>query len=228
MTDNFTHYVQAYPTKDERATTVAKVLVEKLFVHYVRIHSNQGRDFESRFVRQLWTLLGIKKSRTTPYHPQGDPQPERFNQVSWLTDGDQNLMSFVNRFPGYQSTKSDLKGNKGLWRCGIKTICFHCLMGSGGLKYPLHLLQSQLHPGLIHRDEFLLLLYYQRKKKMMRRKNMYVTSSNSKCITRGRRGWWGRRRGCGNRAFLDVTYRNWTWCRNYECEGGGVPTKVQT
>ena len=84
VTDNFSRYTQAYPTKDQKALTVAKVLVEKFFIHYglpARIHSDQGRDFESRLIKELLSTLGIRKSRTTLYHPQGDPQPERFNRT---------------------------------------------------------------------------------------------------------------------------------------------------
>ncbi|KAL0188353.1 hypothetical protein M9458_015452, partial [Cirrhinus mrigala] len=77
-----THYAQAYPARDQKALTVTKILVEKFFVHYglpARIHSDQGRDFESKLIKELLEILGIRKSRTSPYHPQGDPQPERFN-----------------------------------------------------------------------------------------------------------------------------------------------------
>lgn len=82
VTDHYTRYAQAYTTKDQQEPTVAKVLVEKFFVHYglpSRIHSDQGRYFESRLMKELLSMLGIRKSRTTPYHPQGDPQPEQFN-----------------------------------------------------------------------------------------------------------------------------------------------------
>ncbi|XP_060799313.1 retrovirus-related Pol polyprotein from transposon opus isoform X1 [Neoarius graeffei] len=84
VTDHFTRYAQAFPTKDQTAVTVARTLWERYFIHYglpTRIHSDQGRDFESRLVTEMLTMLGVKKSRTSPYHPQGDPQPERFNRT---------------------------------------------------------------------------------------------------------------------------------------------------
>ncbi len=84
VTDHFTRYAQAFTTKYQKALTVVKVLFEKFFVHCglpARIHSDQGRDFESRTIKELLGMLGVHKSRTTPYHPQGDAQPERFNRT---------------------------------------------------------------------------------------------------------------------------------------------------
>lgn len=84
VTDHFTRYAQAFPTKDQKANTVAKVLHEKYFVHYglpVRIHSHQGTDFGSRLIKELLSMLGVRKFRTTPYHPQVNAQPERLNRT---------------------------------------------------------------------------------------------------------------------------------------------------
>uniref|UniRef100_A0AAY4AM26 Gypsy retrotransposon integrase-like protein 1 n=1 Tax=Denticeps clupeoides TaxID=299321 RepID=A0AAY4AM26_9TELE len=120
VTDHFTRYAQAYPTKSQKSHVVAKVLMEKFFVHYglpARIHSDQGRDFESRLIRDLLTLMGIRKSRTTPYHPQGDPQPERFNRtlLSMLgTLGHEKKRTWSQHVGylvhAYNSTKSDATG----------------------------------------------------------------------------------------------------------------------
>ncbi|KAL6472418.1 hypothetical protein MHYP_G00186060 [Metynnis hypsauchen] len=120
VTDHFSRYAQAFPTKNQKAITVAKTLVKKYFIHYglpARIHSDQGRDFESQLIRELLRLLGVRKSRTTPYHPQGDPQPERFNHT---------LLSMLGTLPStqkrqwsqyvarlvhaYNSTKNDATG----------------------------------------------------------------------------------------------------------------------
>jgi hypothetical protein len=84
MTDVFTKYTLAVPTRDQRAETVAQVLVVEWFCKFGvpgRIHSDQGRNFESSLIRQLCNLYKVEKSRTTPYHPAGNGQCERFNRT---------------------------------------------------------------------------------------------------------------------------------------------------
>ena len=80
MTDVFTKYTQAIPTRDQTATTVARVLVKEWFVRFGvprRIHSDQGNHFDGKVVEALCRLYGLTKSRTYPYHPEGNSQCER-------------------------------------------------------------------------------------------------------------------------------------------------------
>lgn len=84
VTDHFIRYVQVFPTTKTTEPNVTKVFVEKFLVHYGLpryLHSEQVRDFEGKLNQELLNLLGIRKSRTTPYHHQGDPQPKWFNQT---------------------------------------------------------------------------------------------------------------------------------------------------
>ena len=69
---------------DEKAETVTKLLVEQFVCRYgipVQLHSDQGRLFEASVFQQMCHLLNIRKSRTTPLHPQSDGQIERLNRT---------------------------------------------------------------------------------------------------------------------------------------------------
>ena len=82
--DYFSKWVEAYPVPDEKAETVAQKLVTEFVCRLgvpVELHSDQGRNFESRVFAEMCEILGIKKTRTTPYNPKSDGMIERFNRT---------------------------------------------------------------------------------------------------------------------------------------------------
>ncbi|KII74313.1 Retrovirus-related Pol polyprotein [Thelohanellus kitauei] len=63
-----------------KAETAARMLVEKIVFRFGTprsIHSDQGRQFESILFQHTCELLGIKKSHSSAYHPQGNGIAER-------------------------------------------------------------------------------------------------------------------------------------------------------
>ena len=82
--DYFTKWVEAFPIPDQEAKTVARVLFNEFICRFGTpeyIHTDQGRNFESSLFKELCTLLNVKKTRTTAYHPQSDGFIERFNRT---------------------------------------------------------------------------------------------------------------------------------------------------
>ena len=73
----------AVPTRNMSAKTTAEALLTfvRNFSIPKRLHADQGANFESKVIRALCQLLGVEKSRTTPFHPMGNGSCERMNQT---------------------------------------------------------------------------------------------------------------------------------------------------
>eukprot|EP00731_Ephydatia_muelleri_P007213 Em0003g1461a len=76
-------FPEAVPMRSIDAENVAEKLL-KLFARVgipVEILTDQGSNFTSQLLSELYSMLHIHGIRTTPYHPQTDGLVERFNQT---------------------------------------------------------------------------------------------------------------------------------------------------
>ena len=83
IADYFTEWTEAYPMQDMEAPTVANIFYNFVcrFGAPVYLNTDQGRNFESKLIYEVCALLGIEKTRTSPYHPQSNGMVERFNKT---------------------------------------------------------------------------------------------------------------------------------------------------
>ena len=84
VSDYFTKWTESYPMPNMEAVTVARLMIEQMICRFGiprKIHSDQGRQFESQLFSEMCRLLQIEKTRTTPYHPESDGMVERFNRT---------------------------------------------------------------------------------------------------------------------------------------------------
>ena len=80
--DYFTKWPEVCALPNHEAETVAEFLVTQVFTRFGvpgELHSDQGPEFESKVFQESCRLLGVRKTRTTPLHPQSDGMVERYN-----------------------------------------------------------------------------------------------------------------------------------------------------
>ena len=84
LVDYSTRWPEAYAIVHQDGHSLASKLVTEYFSLYGTLyykHSYQGANFESNLMKEICNLYKIKKTRTTPYHPQSDGLVERMNRT---------------------------------------------------------------------------------------------------------------------------------------------------
>ena len=82
--DYFSKWVKALAMPEQSAATVAHLLVTEVICRFgvpLQIPTDQGRNFESVLFKEVCRVLDIKKTWTTPLHPQSDGMVERLNRT---------------------------------------------------------------------------------------------------------------------------------------------------
>ncbi|TNN04865.1 Retrovirus-related Pol polyprotein from transposon 17.6, partial [Schistosoma japonicum] len=95
MVDYFTKWCKAAPIPQQDALTVARAFIDHWFSRYgahLSLYSDQGTAFESHLIAKICKLLGIRKTHTTAYHPEGNGLVERTNKTIKAI-----LRSFISR-----------------------------------------------------------------------------------------------------------------------------------
>ena len=134
ITDHFTRYALAYPSKTQTAQATARIWWDNFICPYgfpEKFISDQGRNFEPDLIKELCKIAGVQKLHTTPYHPQGIGQCERFNSTLC------NMLGTLS-----EEEKSDWKSY-----LGCMTHAYNCTKHASTTYSPYYLMFGR-HPRL--------------------------------------------------------------------------------
>jgi hypothetical protein len=84
ITDAFTKYAVVTKIDNKDAETVARAIFNNWFCKFgilAQIHTDGGKQFVNKLAAELFELLNVEHSKTSPYHPQCNLQVEVFNKT---------------------------------------------------------------------------------------------------------------------------------------------------
>jgi hypothetical protein len=84
ITDAFTKYAMVTAVENKEAETVAKAIFNDWFCKFgipAQIHTDGGKEFVNKLSNELFQLLNVQHTKTTPAHPQCNAQVEVFNKT---------------------------------------------------------------------------------------------------------------------------------------------------
>jgi transposase InsO family protein len=84
LSDYFSKWADAFPIRNQEASTVAKVLAERVFPYMgtpLQTVTDRGSNFQSQLFNELLQRLGIDHVQTTAYNPSTNGQVERFHRT---------------------------------------------------------------------------------------------------------------------------------------------------
>ena len=105
LTDYFTKWACTFALPDAKASTCMRAMYDGFFADFGlprQLHSDLGKNFESKLFYELCLLAGVNKSHTTAFHPQSDGQTERMNRTllqMLKTTADDNPATWPQRSP---------------------------------------------------------------------------------------------------------------------------------
>ncbi len=84
ITDAFTKYAVVTKIDSKDAETVARSIFNNWFCKFGipgQIHIDGRKEYVNKLAAELFELLNVQHSKTSPYHPQCNSQVEVFNKT---------------------------------------------------------------------------------------------------------------------------------------------------
>jgi hypothetical protein len=85
--DTASRWVELFALRDATADSVAKILIEEVFMHYGlprRVISDNGSQFVSAVMQKSMLVMGVQQSLIPVYHPEANPVERKNRELKQL------------------------------------------------------------------------------------------------------------------------------------------------